>query len=182
MLCNNCYIFHSTNNNNLMSILNDKILYANKYILDKYRRLANQEKLPYIYTSMYLSGSIDDNFGPALLFDPNILKKESFIFNYGWSVHPNEQSIYVSASDDIESKENKLKIIIENIKTSKKITDYEILFVGRILLEDYLVGVLCPKCNDEKIDEIKTLLNKSKLKNVKIYRSNKLPAINMSLF
>jgi len=67
------YIYHSTNIDNLINILNDKVLYANKYIEKLHRRLSTTEDLPYIYTSLYVEGSLNDNFGIALIFDPNIL-------------------------------------------------------------------------------------------------------------
>lgn len=172
------YVYHSTNIGNVINILNDGVLYANKYINEEHRRMSKTEELPYIYTSMYVPELGIENFGVALIFNPTILNQESYIFNYGWNVHPNDKSIYVNSIDNKEMNNNKLNKIIEYVRGSKKITDYEILFIGRIILKDYLIGILCPICDTQIITKIESLLKKKNLNNVKIYMSNEFPQIN----
>ncbi|ARF12316.1 hypothetical protein Klosneuvirus_4_131 [Klosneuvirus KNV1] len=169
------YIYHSTNIDNLINILNDKVLYANKYIEKLHRRLSTTEDLPYIYTSLYVEESLNDNFGIALIFDPNILYNVPFIFNYGWLVHPNDKSIYVYSDDDKDVKNTKINQISDFVKNAKSIMDYEILFIGRIILKEYLIGILCPECDKTTLNKIKSILKKNKLDKVQLYTSTKLP-------
>lgn len=168
------YVYHSTNIENLLMIIKSKILYANRYIDDKYARLSQTEKLPYIYASIYTNDNfIKDNFGISLIFHPDILNKEPFIFNYGWLTHPTNKSIYVYNDT------NKINEIINKVKNYKKITDHELLFIGRIILKDYLIGIHCPipECNNETNNIIKKALEENGFMNVKIYNDIQMPEL-----
>lgn len=169
MIKNKYCVVHSTSIDNLLLILNDKVLYANKYISNKHMRLSGQERSRYVYMGIYDANS--PNFGVALLFDPKILKDESFIFNYGWLATPTDTSIYVNKNDSIDINKKKLTTIFNYLSKTSKITDNEILFLGRILLCDYLIGVLCPNCDNTTIDKIRKIIDKE-YKNVKIYTGN----------
>ena len=168
------YVIHSTNIENLIHILKTKILYANKYIDDKYKRLSGIEDSQYVYTSVYTKKGLKENFGISLIFDAKILHTESFIFNYGWLALPNDNSIYVNKTEDNQTKDNKIKTILKHVNKSKKITDYEILFIAMISLDDYLVGISCPDCDSNIINKIKKILDNGRLKNIKIYTDSNL--------
>ena len=69
MECDRCYIYHSTNIDNLMQIISEKVLYANKYIKEEYRRMSTTEESIYVFTSLcHPDGKLQDNFGPCLMF------------------------------------------------------------------------------------------------------------------
>jgi len=167
------YVVHSTSIENLPIILNTKILYANKYIDDKHMRIAGDEKLPYVYTSLYISCSKKESFGISLLFSPQILEKESFIFNYGWLTHPNNKSIYVASDDQVDIKKKYIDTIINYVKITDNITHHEILFPARIILDDYLIGIICPKCDNDTVNKLKKILKNNNYKNVNIYTNGK---------
>jgi len=56
---------------------------------------------------------------------------------------------------------------------------HELLFIARILLEDYLIGIFCPRCNNKELKQIEKLLKKNKMEHVKLFTKSKyLPKIN----
>lgn len=74
-----------TSFDNLVNILQDGIIYPNKYLPKKYRVLSGSEQ-NFVYTNMF----IDDydiykkSFGPTLLLHPKILYENGFYFNEAW--------------------------------------------------------------------------------------------------
>ena len=173
------YIIHSTNIENLQVILDTKVLYANKYIDDKYMRLSGDNKMPYVYTALCVPPLLDKFAGITLLLHPNILEKESFIFNYGWQTYPTDKSIYVASNDDMGLKKEYINTMLNYVKTTKNLTHQEILFPGRILLDDYLIGILCYKCDNVTVNGLKKKLENNNYKKVKIYTGETFPIINI---
>ncbi len=168
----NYYVYHSTNIDNLMNILKSKILYANKYLDKNKRRLSGFEESQYIYASIFTNKTtVNSNFGVALLFSPEILYKEPFIFNDGWLAYPTNNSIYVDINDKKKLKDNKIKKMLDIVDNSKSIVDHEILFIGRVIIDKYLVGILCPNCDKNTILNIRNMINK----NIKVFTSDTLP-------
>lgn len=173
------YILHSVGWENIENVLKTGILYANKYIPEERRRFAGGEELPYVYTNIYFRDikNISLGMGITLIFDSKIIYSQGLIFNDGWMVHPTNDSIYLNPEDGKAEINKKLKLIknriIHRMKTSKSIDimHHEALFIGRIILENNLTGILCPECTDEQLSNIKNILDKLKLK-IKIY--NKL--------
>lgn len=171
------YIFHSTSKENIINTLEDGTLYANKYIDSTKRRLSPNDELPYIYTLLYTPLLKYNFWSYGLILHPKILEIEPTIFNYGWITHPNDKSIYIYSTDDHIVKNKKIKQIVNYVDKTTKMTQQEILFIGCIKLKDYLIGILCPNCDDENIKKIKLLLSKNNMKNVKIYVDEKMPYI-----
>ena len=174
------YIIHSTSIENLQVILNTKVLYANKYIDDKYMRLSGINKMPYVYTALCIPPLLDKFAGFTLLLHPNILEKESFIFNYGWLADPTDKSIYVASNDDIALKKKNINTMLNYVKATDNVTDQEILFPGRILLDEYLIGILCYKCDNATVDKLKKILKNNNYKKVKIYTGETFPDIDIA--
>ena len=97
------YVIHSTNLDNLLNILKSSILYANKYVDKTKWRLSGNQDSKYIYTNIYIPKPKVPNFGPALIFNKDILQKESYIFNEAWVAGPYEDSVFVHSNDTKES-------------------------------------------------------------------------------
>lgn len=128
------YIVHSTSKENLIETLETGILYANKYIAPSKRRISPTEELPYIYTVLYVPNLPYELWSNRFIFHPKILELEPSIFNYGWITHPNNKSIYIYTDDDKDMKQQKIKKMIDYVKTTTTIMDQEILFIACILL------------------------------------------------
>jgi hypothetical protein len=135
-------------------------------------RMSVWEKIPYIYASLVIPETPFSNYGMGLLFDSTILLKESFVFNFGWYVHPKDDSIYNNSKDIAYMKINNIQKMINHIKTNKKITNHEILFIGRIIIRDYLTGIMCPECDEKTINKLKKTLDKNNFENIKIYTTS----------
>jgi len=151
-----------------MDIIDTKLLYGNRYIPKKHIRLAAAERLPYIYTTIVTNEL--PSFGPALVFDFDILFHQSAIYNYGWLAHPTDTSIYISADDSNSEKSYKVKKILKAVDKTHSITDHELLFIGRIVLKDYLIGIMCYECSNETIELLRHKLDSNGLHKVKIYK------------
>jgi hypothetical protein len=171
------YIIHSTSSNNLISIINTGILYANKYIDTSRRRMSGPIESQYIFTSAYISNEnsnsiISDkitNYGPTLIFSSDIMNKEAYIFNYGWCAKPSFDSIFGYVDDKDTIKKQKKNKIIKYVKKSKKITDFELLFIAMIYIKDYLIGISYPDCDIKTLNKINLLLKKNKMDNVQVF-------------
>ena len=172
------FIIHGTDLKRLYNILKEGKIYANKYIDKKFIRLAGWERLPYVYTNIFFNDlqNIETSFGISLILHPKILYEQVSIFNEKWQVHPTEESIYLNPFDGKKSIDEKLNLI--KLKISKnlneknkvlQIMNHELLFIARICLDDYLIGILCPGCNMNEIIKIQNLLKKYKYENVKIF-------------
>jgi hypothetical protein len=180
------YIYHSTSLENLIDILKSNIIYANKYLPESKRRLSGTNKKIYVFTHLHIPSNEDKYFGVGLILHPDILCKESYIFNDGWLGEPDKDSIFVYSDDNKKIKKNKLKKIIKTVKLIEeqkngdpKIMSNEVMFVERIQLKDYLIGI---KCSDNcDIKKIKSILKSNKMSHVKIYKSSGLPDLNLNL-
>lgn len=175
------YVYHFTSQENLLDILNTNIIYANKYLDEYKRRLSGYEDSIYIYTGLYVEGSKFKNisFGPALILNPDILCNESYIFNKGWIAGPNKDSLFVNHGKEKKKKKAKIRTIIKYVKNASKLMDHEILFIGRIMLRDYLIGVVYP--DSEMKEQIKVALKKNKMGKVKLYKSSELPNLKIAI-
>lgn len=174
------YILHWTDYDRLINILDDGVLYANKYIDKKYIRLSGWEELIYVYTNIMFD-DLYNNYeaGISLIFHPKLIYEQSSIFNEGWNVHPDKNSIYININDGFDEITEKIGIIKNKIAMNKnKINMHELLFVGRIILEDHLIAINCVDCNEKQIDTIKEKLKKKKLDNIKILKNNFLPKLS----
>lgn len=103
----NYYFIHMTSFDNLINILQDGIIYPNKYLPKKYRVLSGSEQ-NFVYTNMF----IDDydiykkSFGPTLLLHPKILYENGFYFNEAWVGNIVTGQKYESADGHISYNEN----------------------------------------------------------------------------
>jgi hypothetical protein len=187
------YIYHSTSLENLIDILKSNIIYANKYLPESKRILSGDSESIYIYTKLHLPKSKTDIFGFTLILNPTILCKESYVYNNGWFFDPNEESIFVYSDDNKKLKFSKLKKIKTLIKQKNnrykkekynvnKLMGHEVLFIERINLKDYLIGIAYHRCNTSKIKKIKSILKSNKMSHVKFYKTPKLlPDLNLKL-
>jgi hypothetical protein len=182
------YVLHSTSYENMLSILNSKTVYSNKYTDNT--RLSGDVLSEYVFCNLITNGDNIDNFGIGLIFNEKILEKKSFIFNNAWLAKPFNlklptidlklptvyNSIYVYSSEKKNSRTKKMQAIYDIIKQNNSILEHEIMFPKKINLK-FLVGIHCPGCDDAKKNIIVNALEKNKIQNVYVYSSAKLPVI-----
>ena len=183
------YIYHITELPQLLHILNDGILYANKYIEKKYWRMLSQEDVPYIFTRLFLDEPFNKDLstlGIAVILDPKLLLKQSSIYNDGWVAKPDENSILLNLQDDQQIINNKINTIFEHVIKNDKdalnemglpLKSHEVMFIGRIILKDYLVGIMCPNCDESAINKIKKTLKIHQMDHIKIFTGNSFPDV-----
>lgn len=183
----------------LLNILKDGYLRPSNDI--KHRRFSPLgEKLYYIYTSMYIQEvERTHHFGMNLFLHPKLIEDYGFIFNKGWTIEPNEESIVVNKDDPMSvrlKKVDEMKEWLGQIEESVEISPgyfskrddimgHEVLWSEPIPLRKYLIAVafeqsvLEPqKSNYQKnLKEIKRLLKKMDLDIPIIENPHQLPSL-----
>lgn len=187
------YIYHFTQRKNILQIIKDNILYANKYLSKDRYVLSGIVETQYIFTKIFIDNTNQDLHGITLIFDPKILYEQSSIYNDGWLGEPTDNAIYLDVSKDHKILTDKIKYILNDIKinNAKQMNDtdgkhlndpvfmrHELLFIGRILLKDYLIGIVYPLDDKKLLDEIKKILKKNKMDHVKIFNQKTMPSVN----
>lgn len=171
------YILHSTNLENLVDMLLNGSIYANKYIDKNRRRMSGDIESKYVFANVIMNGQSVPNFGIGLILSEDLLKKKTFIFNKGWIAAKNKHSIVVRSNDSAKKKELKMCMIKDNVSGTKTLMDHEILFKHKINnLKEYLIGIYCPDCGESDQNKIKDVLKKQGFK-VKIYTETTTPEI-----
>ena len=171
------YVVHMTGPDNIIPLLKDKILYANKYLKKKYIKLwgVAEEKSDNIFTNIFFCPPIFKLYGwVRLVLDPKIIYEQGSAFNNRWNTTVSKESLLINPYEDSIKKINsKLKIIKQKIIDTTEQTllkDYhshELLFFGRILLEDYLVAIISGGYDDKFKNKLRRLVKHYK-NNVKI--------------
>ena len=173
------YIIHMTGSDSIIPLLKDKILYANKYIKKKYIKLWGKDyptRSDNIFTNIYFCPPIFDLYGwIKLVFDPKIIYDQGSAFNVGWHTAVDKESLLINPNENnIKEINNKLKIIKQKIIDKSKQTNsagmllwkdyhsHELLFFGRILLEDYLVAIICEGYDDKFKNKLRGLVKQYK--------------------
>jgi hypothetical protein len=114
---NGYYLLHGTDLPHLEDILKQGYILSSRYLPDDKTRLGGWEKLPYVYCNIYFDSikNLPHSFGYSFIIHPKIVKDQGMIFNKGWAVHPNKNSIYVKPNDaDYDKKINLIKEFIKN--------------------------------------------------------------------
>lgn len=174
---NEMYILHSTSIKNLLDILTDCDIYANKYITKDKRRLSGNIESKYIYASIILNGQKILNFGAGLIINDKLLFRRLFIFNKAWIATKNKNSMIVKSNDSDVNKKAIFKKIKEYLSTTDTLTGHEILFKNKIKnIKKYLLGVYCPNCDESEIAKIKKIIDDGGYK-IKIYTGAYVPII-----
>lgn len=184
------YIYHVTELPQLMSMLKDGILYANRYVKKKYWRMSGIESMPFIFTRMFLDDEYNKNLrtlGVGVILSPKLLLEQSSFYNDGWSAGLTDKTILLDVKDDPKIIKDKIEKIQESVaeKDQKEMNNlgiplmsHELMFLGRIILKDYLLGVLCPGCDENTINKIKKILKKHEMDNVKIFTNQTFPSVD----
>ena len=182
------YFLHSTNFENMLRILKTNKLYANKHINKRYRRLSGDSPSKYVFANVITNNHpITSNFGVGLIFSKDVLNEQPVIFNLGWKVDPDDDSIHIKSVDE-------MKKLIETLDLSNRYNNtligddltlpftmtHEVLFEDNIDLK-YLIGIYCPDCDNKQKSKIRKLLRKNNRHFVKIYGQWLLPWHNSSL-
>jgi len=152
------YVIHWTGEENIESMLKEGKLYANKYLDKKYIRLWGPDyptRSEYIYTNLHFCPELYPLMGGiTLIFDPKIVYETPCVFNKGWMTEPTKESIYIYTTDNTKEVNNKLELMKQQIieKTQFKTNEmyvfknqvsHELLFIGRIILDGYLIAIVC---------------------------------------
>lgn len=181
----NFYFIHGTKSiASLYKILKDGKIELGKNVPVKYKKLGGDEELEYIYAHIYFEdlNNLTHMQDYSLIMSSDIIKQYGVCFNKGWTVGPTENSIIIYKKDDditITKKINMMKKFIKNPSSlPQKIVEFgpfmhhEILFDEPIVLNKYLLGIVCLKCKDDtEFQKIKKIIE-IKYPNVKIFTEN----------
>jgi len=185
---NKYYIYHWTQIDRLLTILEDGIIYAGKYLSKEHPTFAWETPSPYVFTRIYVETSLEKktHFGLSLILHPKILYEQSSIYNPGWYSKPYEESMYINIYDK-NTLEETIKTVLENVierdellfqKSSGEIINdppmmrHELLFIARIILSDFLIGLIIP---EKETKNVKKILKKKKMEHIKIFTGDKFP-------
>lgn len=181
------YILHSTGFDNLLKILEDNALYPNKYLDSKYWRLSGDNEKNHVFLNLIENNKTIEstyNFGCGLIFSKKILEDNTFAYNDGWYTRIVDASIIVDKSLGNSKREKIIKTILEklskkeNVLQNNMIMNHEILIEGKIEINKYLIGIICPMFYKKESNKIKNMLKKHKYNRVKIYYGRNLPYIS----
>lgn len=88
-----------------------------------------------------------------------------------WMTEPIDQSIYVFTTDNTKEVNDKIESIKQQIvekaeiELFKNIMSHELLFIGRLLLNGYLIAI---ECSDKKLKDKLEMMVQNYKRNVKI--------------
>lgn len=180
---NDFYFLHSTSFENLVQILKTDKLYANIHINKRYKRLSGDSPSKYVFANVITNNHpITNHFGMGLIFSKDVLNEQSIIFNPGWRVFPDDESVHIKSvkemkklikTFDLSNKYNTMTLGPNKLPLPFMMT-HEILFEDSIDLI-YLIGIHCPGCDNKQKRKIRILLRKNNRQNVKIYGGWLLP-------
>lgn len=184
----NYYLLHGTDLPHFDKILESGFIFSGKYLPDEEIRQRGWEKLPYVYCHIYYDDIKNLPFahGYSFIIDPMIILDKGMIFNKGWHVHPNKDSIIIKVNDsNFDNKMNEIRELLINptyvpeilrkLRGPYRFMDHEILIKDSIDLHKYLIAVIIP--NIVNIDTYEQELNEKGYKNVKIFTTSTLPDI-----
>ncbi len=187
---NNYYLIHGTDLPHIEKILKQGYILSGKYLADDETRLGGWEKLPYIYCNIYFDDikNLPYSFGYSLIIDPLIIKECGIVFNKGWKVHPNEDSINIKSHDtDYDKKIAAIKEFIkypEQYSFFAKTPDgkvrlppmmvHEVLIKDKIDVHKYVIGLVLPGMA-EMTDSIQKILDENMYDKIKIFTTSDLP-------
>lgn len=133
----NYYLVHGTDTLQVEKILKQGYILSGRYLPDNETRLGGWEKLPYIYCNIYFDDikNLPYSFGYSLILDPKIIRECGIIFNKGWYVHPQDESIIIKPNDiDYDKKINMIKEFIKNRAGS--LTNMPEIMTHEVLIKD----------------------------------------------
>ena len=177
------YLVHGTSSmDSLINILKTNKLKAGKHVLEKYRKFGGIEEnnSEEVYFSIYFNDlkNLTNTFDVSLLFHPNLLKDRNFVFNKGWGYCPN-YVIFEAYDTDFKNKIKKIHKYLKHPDLPKILYEFHTLLhhelytidKSDIIVDKYLVGIIC-LCTDEyKLNKIKQLIKKIN-PNIKLYNTN----------
>ena len=165
------YLTHSTDENNLIGMINDGYIYSGIYA--NRSRLFGSPTSRYVYLS--LLGDISSNFQNITLFlSDRVLFNRSFRYAFGWFTEDAlEKTIKVDHKRDNVLEH--LESLNDHILKSNNVTSHEILLKKKVNLDKYLVAVCCKNnISSNTINLIKSIYPK-----VKILDNNPISASNL---
>lgn len=181
---NNFYFIHGTKNiNTLLSILKEGIIKPGKDIPEQYRKLSGGQALDYIYGHIYFENLNNLTHYPdfTLIINPKIIGELDIVFNKGWTVKPDNNSIFLYKTDNtnvINEKLNQIKNFLKDPQLPKKVKEFspfyhhEMLFTDNIHLKNNLLGIVCNDCEkDKNFNKIKKIIDE-KYPGTKLYNKN----------
>ena len=150
------YVLHSTSYENLLDILKTGKLMANKYLPPEKRRMSGDNDKDHVFATITQKSHMNiDNFGYGLIFSKKLLKENKFYFNSSWAAYPHDNSIiFVPNDPDYQSK---ISSVFDILRTHDYPYKHEILFEDEVSLK-YLIGVHCPSCGFEEVDQIRKII------------------------
>ena len=177
---NNKYFFihNTTTFDNLLTILKTNTLKISSQV-DKERRTKTSGNVNYIYSTMYFKDLNNLTHLPdfSLILSDKLLQEYDIRINKGWT---GNELISISHTDDKLIKNKKFNILKKFLKNPKDFPKtliepsgllmHEVLFDRNIEIDKYLLGIVCNKCNNEQLSELKKF-------NYKIYTTNIIPEI-----
>ena len=176
----NYYLVHGTDSLRIEKMLKQGYILSGRYLPDTETRLGGWEKLPYVYCNIYFDDikNLPHSFGDTLIIHPKIIKERGIIFNKGWKVHPDKDSIFIKPNDiEYDNKINMIKEFIENpIKIRDNMPEimiHEVLIKDKVDLHKYLIGLILPGTGT--YDNIQKILDENGYKNIKIFTASDLP-------
>jgi hypothetical protein len=172
----NINFFHNTfGYDNLISILESRVLKLGSNVEKKRRKLSGGEPMDAIYMNIYFKDLKNLDSVCGLIFSSKLIKDYKLIVNAGWQGQP---IVEITNSDKIK---NKIKIIRKFLKNPKKILPenlvnslpkfmlHEVLFFENIPIKDYLIGIANCGFTKKEMKNIEHVLEKNNMSNVKIF-------------
>ena len=174
------YFVHATSIENLKQILETGIIYPGKYLTEDQLRLSGESKSEYVYCHMYFDDlkNLPHSFGISLILHPNIACDNGFVFNKGWRVSPDDDSIVVTKNDaNYADKITEIRQFIKNPDSLPEkvrqisFMDHEVLFDHPIMLtSDNVLGIM-GLFDSIDLDSVREIVNR-KHYNTRLYDNN----------